>query len=114
MLYNCEKEVLKPPQDFIPRNIGEGFKNSIMVDKCLSAEIDSLWKQGIKTLGCCCGHGYNLGFIQVTPDCYDKMLELGYVNYIYDDKHGGVKRKDAFVPKSYGHIYNGYVEGYQG
>lgn len=114
MLYNCEKAILQPPKDFISRNINGRYKTSVRVDKCLAKEITSLWEQGVKTLGCCCGHGKKLGFIQVTNDSCKKMLEMGYVNYIYDDRFGGIERKDAFIPKSYGHYYNGYIDGFQG
>lgn len=108
MIYNCKTTYLYPPKDFIPYNIGEGYKNKICVDKCLAEEIKFLWLKGIKTMGCCCGHGRYLGFIQVADDCINKMYKLGYQNYIYDNKFGGAKRKDAFIPKTNKHIFSGY------
>ena len=42
------------------------------------------------------------------------MEKLGYVHYIYLSEYGGIERKDAFIPKTYGHIYNGYSDGYLG
>lgn len=113
-IYNCNKTYLTPPPNFIPFNCAEGYKDVIKVDKCLADEIQHLWKQGIKTAVCCCGHGYSLGFIEVFDESIPKMEKLGYIHYIYPQDCGGSERKDAFIPKSYGHIYNGYSEGYLG
>ena len=67
------------------------------------------------TTGCCCGHGRSLGFIQVrTQEDIKKMEALGYQHYIYEYKFGGIIRKDAFIPKTTTHIYNGYSNGYLG
>lgn len=37
-----------------------------------------------------------------------KMEQMGYVHYIYEREFGGKERMDAFIPKSYGHIYDSY------
>ena len=113
-IYNCAKTILYPPENFIPYNCCEGYKTSVQVDDCLSEEIKDLWSKGIKTTGCCCGHGMNLGFIEVTDDCIKAMEELGYVHYVYRSEYGGKERKDAFIPKSYGHNYNGFSNGHKG
>lgn len=113
-IYNCEKVILYPPPNFIPYNLCDGYKDSVLVDKCLEDEIKYLWANNIVTMGCCCGHGRYLGFIQVTDGCIDKMRSMGYQNYIYEDKCGGTARKDAFIPKSTCHTYNGYSEGHLG
>jgi len=36
--------------------VGKKYKY-VNIDKCLIHEIINLWEQGIKTTGCCCGHG---------------------------------------------------------
>jgi hypothetical protein len=117
-VYNCGKRILYPPKNFITYNIvtddNDQYKDSVQVDECLADEIEELWSKGIKTCGCCCGHGLSLGYIQVTNDCIEQMEKLGYVHYIYENKFGGVKRRDAFIPKTYGHIYSGYSYGYLG
>ena len=39
------------------------------LDVCVAEEVMSLWRAGVKTLGCCCGHGdHNLAFIQVPEE----------------------------------------------
>lgn len=114
MLYNCKKVVLVPPPKFIKCNCSDDYKETVGVDACLAEEIKSLWKQGIKTTGCCCGHGRNLGFIEVRDEYISEMEKLGYQHYIYEDEFGGAERKDAFIPKSYGHEYAGYSEYYLG
>ncbi len=114
MLYKCNKVTLIPPDKLIRYTYGDGYKESIMVDECLSAEIVDLWNNGVQTLGCCCGHGRELGFIQVELSCVEKMKELGYVHYIYPDRFGDNERLDAFIPKTYGHKYDGYTDWYLG
>ena len=59
----------------------------IAVDGCLVGEINGLNNKGIKTIGCCCGHGKAQGFIQVTPSDIDKMIEQGY-EQLPVDEHG--------------------------
>jgi len=67
------------------------------VDRCLKTEIEYLNKIGIKTIGCCCGHGKDIGFIQVDLDSCDKMINCGYeVRPIEDNGHG----QQCFIPKS--------------
>jgi hypothetical protein len=107
--YNCKKTVLQPPPNFIPCNCGDGYKDIICIDACLVDEIKSLWANNIVTLGCCCGHGRRLGFIQVADGYIDKMRSMGYQNYIYEDECGGIERQDAFIPKTTWHIYEGYL-----
>lgn len=108
--YNCDTKILYPPKDFIPYNSRDGFKHTIPVDACLADEIENLWKNGIRTRGCCCGHGVWLGFIEVVEEDIPKMEQMGYVHYIYEKEFGGKERLDAFIPKSYGHIYNSFYK----
>lgn len=113
-MYRCKKKVLYPPVNFIKCNCSDEYKLSIVVDECLANEIEFLWSRGIKTTGCCCGHGISLGFIQVREEYIEVMEYLGYVHYIYPEKFGGTDRKDAFIPKTYGHIYYGFCSEYLG
>lgn len=113
-IYNCNKKILQPPKNFIRCNCSDEYKTEIQIDECIADEIEDLWSKGIKTTGCCCGHGFALGFIEVTDNCIEDMEKLGYVHYIYPNNCGGVERKDAFVPKTYGHIYDGYSHGFLG
>lgn len=108
VLYSCEEEVIHPPKNFIKYNCTDEYKNSVSVDKCIAREIEALWKQGVKTTGCCCGHGRGLGFIQVRDDeSVEKMRQLGYQHYIYEEEFGGADRLDAFVPKTSEHFLQG-------
>lgn len=110
--YKCRKETIFPPEKFIKCNCSDEYKESVTVDACLAGEIIWLWDKGVKTCGCCCGHGRHLGFIQVPDDCVDQMRELGYQNYIYEEKFGGPERKDTFIPQCTRHIYDGYCEDF--
>lgn len=113
-IYNCLKVTVFPPKNFISYNSREGYKSSFVIDGCLASEILSLWQLGIKTTGCCCGHGKVLGYIGVTDDCIESMEKLGYQHYLFEDKFGGIERKDAFIPKSNQHIFDGFADGFQG
>ena len=70
---------------------------TVTIDKCLLPEILKLWEMGIKTTGCCCGHGKIEPFIGVDFDDIQKMKDLGYkVHYNQcrpDDE-------DSFIPKT--------------
>jgi hypothetical protein len=82
----------------------DGKPKTVTVDKCLLFEVVSLWESGIKTTGCCCGHGETmLAVISVKPEYNDKMRELGY------KKHKLVE--NAYIPKTgieYGYIDKGF------
>lgn len=98
MIYNCKKRIIYPPKNFITYNCdSKKYKTNILVDECLADEIESLWNKGIRTAGCCCGHGKYLGFINVYQDDIEKMEHLGYQHYIFEDDFGGEKRKDTFL-----------------
>ena len=46
----------------------------VSIDKCLLHEITHLWEIGIKTTGCCCGHGdFSKAFISVHPAYTEAM-----------------------------------------
>lgn len=89
------------------------YKTNILVDECLADEIESLWNKGIRTAGCCCGHGKYLGFINVYQDDIEKW-NIWDINIIYLKMILVEKKKDTFIPKSYGHIYDGYIDSFQG
>ncbi len=70
----------------------------ICVDTCLQNEIqDLIRKHGIWTVGCCCGHGIEQGFIQVEEHHVEKMLELGYKPLPKDRFGNGL---NCFVPRT--------------
>lgn len=113
-IYNCKKVLLQTPEFITYNNEPDRHKEVVSIDICISDEIKDLWNRGIKTTGCCCGHGRELGFIEVDDKNIKDMEDLGYTHYIYDEKFGGIERRDAFIPKSYGHDYYGYSDGFMG
>lgn len=72
----------------------------ICIDTCLEDEIKMLWKLGIKTNGCCCGHNYLLPYIGVYDKDVDRMIELGYIIHVNPNGKDNLLRKDSFYPKS--------------
>ena len=54
-------------------------KTEVMIDRCVVDEIKNLWSLGIRTYGCCCGHGEHVAMVNVHPDDAQKMLEMDYI-----------------------------------
>lgn len=72
----------------------------VSVDKCLVEEVNDLNQQGIRTVGCCCGHAKAQGYVQVDPKHCEKMLSMGYEQLPLDKNGFGqwsFKPKTAFV-----------------
>lgn len=70
---------------------------TVSIDKCLLPEILELWEIGIKTTGCCCGHGKHDAFIGVDFDDIQKMKDLGYEVYHNECRPND---EDSFIPKT--------------
>ncbi len=69
----------------------------VSVDKCLLPELITLWELGIRTTGCCCGHGKSEPYIGVRFEDIEKMKELGYKVF---SNHLRPKDEDSFIPKT--------------
>jgi hypothetical protein len=54
------------------------IRQSIVVDACLADLIVTLNEQGVRTTGCCCGHGKGPGSVTITPSSIERASELGY------------------------------------
>ena len=80
-------------------HVDDGYIGDIIaVDVCLVHEVKSLHRHGVKTVGCCCGHGKMNAFIQVADQSVQKMHELGYKQLPVDEYGNGV---NCFEPKTY-------------
>ncbi|MDO4562196.1 MAG: hypothetical protein Q4C12_00020 [Clostridia bacterium] len=81
----------------------------VAIDKCLLKEVIDLWEQGIKTTGCCCGHGNkDMAFIGARFEDIDKMKSLGYKVHFNKCRPDD---EDSFIPKTildYREIYKGF------
>ena len=64
----------------------------VCIDACLVSEIWDLWRDGIITNGCCCGHNKTFAYIGVNDEFINTMLGKGY-----EQIEG---RNNEFVPKS--------------
>ncbi len=86
-----------PPTTDIRFNCDESKpKTRVTVDRCLAPEIRTLWHVGIRTTGCCCGHGGS-GFIGVVDDDIPAMELLGYEHAPHPTYP---ERRDNFIPKT--------------
>lgn len=97
--YNCAYNIMLPwlvKDPLLPNNPPKPYMAA--VDKCLLPEILCLWEMGIKTTGCCCGHGkQELAFIGVTPEYIPRMKQLGYQVQFNECRPND---DDSFVPKT--------------
>lgn len=60
------------------RRLQKGVSPTVCVDNCIVDAIEILWDKGIETTGCCCGHNIERGWVNVHPEDYIAMFELGY------------------------------------
>lgn len=70
--YEGQVELVPPPP--LARADGRG----ICIDVCLALEVSRLWRAGIRTTGCCCGHGKTRPFIGVVDADIPRMKAMGY------------------------------------
>jgi hypothetical protein len=75
----------------------EDTQYGFAVDSCLVYEVNELNSDGIKTIGCCCGHGRQQGYIQVAPESVGEMLNMGYERLPIDEHGNG---QWCFIPKT--------------
>lgn len=69
----------------------------IDIDACLASEITALWREGVVTTGCCCGHGKMKPFIGVAFADIPRMKAWGYVVQPNPCRPGD---EDSFWPKT--------------
>jgi len=87
-----------PNLDIRYNNPGRARRDRIAVDQCLAPEIKKLWRLGIATTGCCCGHGNrSVAYIGVEEPDIKKMEALGYEHHIHSLDP---TREDNFTPQT--------------
>lgn len=89
--YDAQIELIPPAH--MARTDGRG----ICIDACLALEVSGLWKKGITTTGCCCGHGKASAYIGVVPQDIELMKALGYSVLDNPSRPGD---EDTFSPLS--------------
>lgn len=72
-------------------------KEKVCIDPCIYDEIISLWKLGIGTTGCCCGHNTHEAYIGVRDEFIPQMKELGYEVRFNNCRPND---DDSFIPKT--------------
>lgn len=83
----------------LPWQLEDGGRKTVAIDRCLLPEVISLWEQGIRTTGCCCGHGNSeLSYIGVEFEDIDKMKSLGYKVRFNPMRPTD---EDSFIPKTF-------------
>ena len=96
--YECCYHITLPWKCKFPwEDDSEKKVKTVSIDKCLLPEILELWEMGIKTTGCCCGHGKQGAFIGVDFDDIQKMKDLGYEVFHNECRPND---EDSFIPKT--------------
>lgn len=91
--YECVYNIMTP----FRCGFQDNFKY-VSIDKCLIHEVINLWENGIRTTGCCCGHGdKSKAFIGVKFADIPKMKSLGYCVAKNPCRPND---EDSFVPKT--------------
>lgn len=80
-----------------PTHMPDATRPTICVDGCLAVEITALWREGIVTTGCCCGHGKGRPFIGVAFADIPRMKAWGYQVQDNPCRPGD---EDSFWPKT--------------
>ena len=102
--YDCAYSIMPPWRQ------GDGRERYIAVDKCLLPEILFLWENGIRTTGCCCGHGKrDMSSICVIESDIPKMKRLGYKVLFNHSRPGD---EDMFEPQT--RIHYGEIDSRMG
>lgn len=68
------------PVNVIHRN-NDDYKDGwhqIYVDSCIAPLIQQMNNQGIITVGCCCGHGKDVGWVQIDSISEPLLAQHGY------------------------------------
>jgi len=90
--YDNQVQVIRPNHMMVDNRILD-----ICLDRCIADEVIQLWKIGISTTGCCCGHNIKQGYIGVEFEDITKMKKIGYkVHY----NKCRPKDEDSFIPKT--------------
>jgi len=95
-----QREICVIPPIALKRNDNTGsIRKSVCIDVCLASEILELWKLGIVTTGCCCGHNKNTiePYIGVEERFIETMKRFGYK---VQPNNNDLTREDSFYPKS--------------
>lgn len=86
----CKEETLVPIPDFMrhdgrcvfefdPKHPEFGLdsegRECFVVDSCIVPALLAIWDRGIKTSGCCCGHGSGSGVIGLVTYRDEKSIE---------------------------------------
>lgn len=77
----CDKTLLVPIPDFLKADYQDVFareeigttefeidnqgRQCFALDACIVPAVEALWALGIRTVGCCCGHGSGHGMVSI-------------------------------------------------
>ncbi len=82
---NPQPDQVDPEVILYPVNHGPAFPTkSVCVDACIAPVIEALWRKGIWTFGCCCGHNQP-GERSVIVDRDDRAAAVGVIRGMRDD-----------------------------
>ena len=57
--------------DYSEFGVNEGGERCFAIDRCIAPAVKAVWAAGIKTTGCCCGHGDGGGVVSIATERVD-------------------------------------------
>lgn len=78
----------------------EALGRKIWVDACIAEEVMELLNNGVKTMGCCCGHNKLIPSIAVHPESVKLMEAMGYKHHFNPSVPKGKYSRIYFYAKS--------------
>lgn len=97
--YTQSVQVIIPDFIQLRKNDLEGtIRTEVCIDVCLMSEVFNLWREGIITTGCCCGHNKDASaYIGVKDEFIQQMKDMGYQVHPNPCRPGD---EDFFYPKT--------------
>ncbi|WP_121605408.1 hypothetical protein [Virgibacillus sp. Bac332] len=84
-------------------------KKAVPIDACIANEIEYLNKQGIITLGCCCGHGKSGQVVTIDNGVRNKWREqVQPPHTLLKEESVDLARNLGYSPYPYHYVDNGY------
>ena len=98
----CDKTILVPIPDFLKADYQDIFerrdygahkefdvdadgRQCFALDECIVPAVEALWSLGVRTLGCCCGHGSGHGVVSFeVPNGGDIARRRRQTNSFYE------------------------------
>ncbi|MHA1973009.1 MAG: hypothetical protein ACTSW1_08450 [Candidatus Hodarchaeales archaeon] len=74
-------------------------RSSVSIDSCIVDAIEGLWREGVRTQGCCCGHGPIPATVCVEDEDIPKMKAMGAKVFQELSRYGWTETNEDGSPR---------------